>query len=75
MRALQAWGSRYIFVHNLLCQVTCRSFVSDYIVYFFVRTINPVDAIYGIIKEMAGDANSVKYVCVLSMYVCKYFMI
>lgn len=25
------------------------------------RTINPVDAIYGIIKEMAGDANSVKF--------------
>ena len=67
MRALQAWGSPYIFVHNLLCQVTCSSFVSDYIVYFFVRTINPVDAIYGIIKEMAGDANSVKYV--------QYFMI
>lgn len=35
---------------------------SHYSMYFFARTINPVDAIYGIIKEMAGDANSVKYV-------------
>ena len=26
----------------------------------FFRTVNPVDAIYGIIKEMAGDASSVK---------------
>lgn len=27
---------------------------------FFARTVNPVDAIYGIVKEMAGDASSVK---------------
>lgn len=25
------------------------------------RTVNPVDAIYGIIKEMAGDASNVKF--------------
>ena len=28
--------------------------------FFFFRTVNPVDAIYGIIKEMAGNASSVK---------------
>lgn len=27
---------------------------------FFFRTVNPVDAIYGIIKEMAGEASNVK---------------
>ena len=27
---------------------------------FSARTVNPVDAIYGIIKEMAGDASNVK---------------
>ena len=27
---------------------------------FTLRTVNPVDAIYGIIKEMAGDASNVK---------------
>ena len=42
--------------------MTCSSFGCDHIMSFFARTINPVDAIYGIIKEMAGDANSVKYV-------------
>ena len=28
--------------------------------FFFFRTVNPVDAIYGIIKEMAGNVSSVK---------------